>query len=188
MSKPLTIEELVERNKQYAAGHKFPGTLLGRMKNEPKKYGPHILIVSCFDSRSNPFDFLNITAGEALVVRNIAGRFANAAPDIAAADTFFHLDQIILIHHSNCGACHITVQDGIDSVRAKRPEFKDFAGLQYRLPMKEDNHKSLLEDFERVKNCGFIRQDLIDSVAGFWLDVETGLLTRVYPDGQTSKI
>ncbi|KIX98215.1 uncharacterized protein Z520_06295 [Fonsecaea multimorphosa CBS 102226] len=141
--------------------------------------------VSCFDSRANPLTFLNVGIRECLVLRNVGGRFASAAGDIAALDTLFHVSQIILIHHTNCGASHVTKQQVLDGVHQKRPEFTGFAEeLEWRLPMKEDNHNSLLEDFERVKSCGFLREDLIDGVVGLWLDVETGLVKRVYPEDQ----
>ena len=56
------------------------------------------------------------------------------------------------------------------------------------MPVKEDNCNSVIEDLQKVKDNGFLRKDLIDGAAGFWLDVETGVLTRVYPDGQTGRI
>ena len=93
----------------------------------------------------------------------------------------FHVSQIVLIHHSDCGASHINKEQALDSIRKKRPEFTDFKELEARLPVKEDNRKSVVGDLQLVKSNGFLRNDLIDGVAGFWLDVETGLLTRVYP-------
>ncbi|EXJ72216.1 uncharacterized protein A1O5_04720 [Cladophialophora psammophila CBS 110553] len=183
-----SVEELLERNKQYAAGHKPIPSLMARTRNDPKTNGPHVLIVSCLDSRANPLTFLNLDLRECLVLRNVAGRFSSAASDIAALDTFFHISQIILVHHNNCGASHVTKQQVLDGVRQRRPEFVTttvggFAGLEARLPMKEDNRDSLVEDLERVKTCGFLRKDLVDGIVGLWLDVETGLVTRVFPDG-----
>ncbi|KIW71337.1 hypothetical protein PV04_03518 [Phialophora macrospora] len=183
-----TIEELLQRNKEYASAHKPVGSLMTRMKNNPKAYGPHVLIVSCLDSRSDPFDFLKLVPRECLVLRNIGGRFSTVAEQIAALDTLFHISQVVLVHHSNCGASHLTKQQVLDSVREKRPEFTEFKELEARMPVKEDNHKSVIEDLQEVKHNGFLREDLIDAFAGVWLDVETGLLTRVYADGSASKI
>ncbi|KIW27231.1 uncharacterized protein PV07_06989 [Cladophialophora immunda] len=177
-----SVDELLERNKQYAAGHQPIPSLMARMRNDPKAYGPHVVIVSCFDSRANPMNFFNIAIRECLVLRNVGGRFASAAGDLAALDTLFHVSQIILVHHSNCGASHVTKQQVLEGVHQKRPDFKGSVELEERLPMKEDNHISLLEDFERVKMCGFLRKDLVDGVVGLWLDVETGLVKRVYPE------
>ncbi|OAP61099.1 hypothetical protein AYL99_03300 [Fonsecaea erecta] len=177
-----SVNELLERNKQYAAGHKPIPSLMARTGNDPKVNGPHVLIVSCLDSRANPVTFLNAGIRECLVLRNVGGRFASASGDIAALDTLFHVSQIILVHHTNCGASHVTIEQVRDGVHQKRPDFTGFAELEGRLPMKEDNPKSLLEDLERVKKCGFLRKDLIDGVVGLWLDVETGLVKRVYPE------
>ncbi|KIW97158.1 uncharacterized protein Z519_02550 [Cladophialophora bantiana CBS 173.52] len=182
-----SVEELLERNKQYAAGHKPIPSLLARTKNDPKMNGPHVLIVSCLDSRANPLTFLGLNLRECLILRNVAGRFSSAASDIAALDTFFHISQIILVHHSNCGASHITKQQVLDGICQKRPEFVTttaggFGELEARLPMKEDNRDSLVEDLKRAKTCGFLRKDLVDGIVGLWLDVETGLVTKVFPD------
>jgi len=118
------------------------------------------------------------------IIRNVAGRFTSAASDIAALDSFFHISQVVLVHHSNCGASHVTKHDALDSIREKRPDFPvaGYADLESRMPMREDNHKSLQEDFEAAKKCGFIRKDLAETVVGFYLDVESGLVTRVYPN------
>ncbi|EXJ62894.1 carbonate dehydratase [Cladophialophora yegresii CBS 114405] len=159
-----------------------------RMKNNPKAYGPHVLIVSCFDSRADPFDFLKLMPRECLVLRNVAGRFSTVAEQIAALDTLFHVSQIVLVHHSNCGASHVTTQQGLESVREKRPDFTEFKELEARLPIKEDNYESVIEDLQMVKRNGYLRKDLTDGAAVFWLDVETGLLTRVYADGSTSRM
>ncbi len=122
------------------------------------------------------------------MLRNVGGRFASTASEIAALDTLFHVSQIILVHHSNCGTSHITLEQGLVAVREKRLEFTNFGELKARLPMKEDNYNPLIADLQKVRSNGFLRKDLIASVTGFWLDVETGLLTRVYADGQTGKI
>ncbi|OAL35573.1 hypothetical protein AYO20_05192 [Fonsecaea nubica] len=177
-----SIDELLERNKQYAAGHKPIPTLMDRVRNDAKTNGPHVLIVSCLDSRANPMTFLNVQVRECLVLRNVAGRFASVAEDIAALDTLFHISQIILVHHNDCGASHVTKPKILDRVHKKRPEYTAFAELEERLPMKENNRDSLLEDLERAKKCGFLRTDLIEGIVGLWLDVDTGLVERVYPE------
>lgn len=80
----------------------------------------------------------------------------------------------------------------MDAVREKRPEFFDDQAQVQRfergLPMHPDDWRELVRDLNRVKECAFLRRDLLDQVVGFWLDVETGLVVRVFPDGTTSKV
>jgi carbonic anhydrase len=125
---------------------------------------------------------------ECLVLRNVGGRIASSATDIAALDSFFRIDQIIMIHHSNCGASHTTKEKALQNTREKRPDTTDFSDFEARIPIKEDNHNSVIEDLHQIRSYGFLRKDLIENVHGFWLDVETGLLTRVFADGQTSGV
>ncbi|KAJ9612124.1 hypothetical protein H2200_003721 [Cladophialophora chaetospira] len=182
------IEDLLERNKQYAAAHQPIPNLMTRMKNNPKEYGPHVLVVSCLDSRANPMEFLKLSVRECLIIRNVGGRFSPIAEQVAALDTLFHISRLILVHHTNCGASHVTKQQALESIREKRPEFTDFKAVEEKMPMFEDNQKALVEDLEKVKNCGFLRKDLIEQTVGLWLDVETGLLERIYPNGSTFKM
>jgi len=187
-----SLEELIERNRHYASqAHTPRPTLLQMLKNDPKLNGPHILIVACLDSRCNPYEVLGIKPYEGIVIRNIGGRFITNASDIAALDTLFRIHQIILLQHDNCGASHITTPQVLDAVRAKRPEFEAAGGrtsaeLAARLPAKQDNYESLKEDLKTAKQCGFLREDLIDNMVGLWLDVNSGLVTRIYPDPESS--
>lgn len=135
-------------------------------------------------------EILALTPRECIVIRNVAGRFATAASDIAALDTLFSIRRVVLLHHNNCGASHITNQAVLDGLREKTPDFvmgddADAAGvadLASRLPAKEDNDKSLREDLARVKQCRFLRKELLDNFVGLWLDVDTGLVRRVFPE------
>ncbi len=144
--------------------------------------------MSCVDSRSNPVEFLKLKPYECIVIRSVGGRFPAIAEQVAALDSLFHISRLILVQHNNCGTSHLTKEQAVNSVRKNRPEFTELKALGDRLPMFEDNQKALVEDLENVKNCGFLRRDLIQETVGLWLDVDTGLLARVYPEGRTEKI
>lgn len=156
----------------------------------PRQLGKHSILtiaVACIDFRCNPYNVLGLKPYECAVIRNVAGRFHTAAAEIAAFDTAFHIDRIIILQHSNCGANHIRKQQVLDKVRRDRPDFDavggiQLAGLEARLPVREDNDRTLREDLKAAKRCGFLRKDLLDSIVGLYLDVESGLVTRVDPD------
>ncbi|KIV77803.1 hypothetical protein PV11_09583 [Exophiala sideris] len=182
-----SIEDIIERNKQYAETVYQPRpTLLALCNNDMKRYGPHLLVVACLDYRCNPYNVLGLKPYECAVIRNVSGRFHTAAAEIAALDTAFHLERIIILHHSNCGATHITKQDVLDKVRQDRPDFDavggiQLAGLEVRLPVREDNPIALREDLKAAKMCGFIRKELLNSVVGLYLDVDSGMVERIHP-------
>lgn len=128
---------------------------------------------------------LGLKPFECIVIRNVAGRFATAATDITALDTLFHISQLVLLQHSNCGASHVTKGQVLDSIRAKRATITsdELAQIALRLPMVPNNDRELVEDLKAVKECTFIRKDLLDTVVGLYLDVDTGVVRIVSPDG-----
>ncbi|KAK4939224.1 hypothetical protein LTR10_020420 [Elasticomyces elasticus] len=204
-----SVEDIIERNKQYAETvHQPRPTLLAMCNNDMKRYGPHLLVgrsrrtriprlsarvhtilttaVACLDYQCNPYNVLGLKPYECAVIRNVSGRFHTAAAEIAALDTAFHLERIIVLHRSNCGATHITKQDVLDKVRQDRPDFDavggiQLAGLEVQLPVREDNPLALREDLKAAKMCGFIRKELLNSVVGLYLDVDSGLVKRIHP-------
>lgn len=146
-------------------------------------------LVSCLDSRSNPYQVLGLKPYEAIVLRNVSGRFTPVEVDIAALDTRFDVSQIILLQHTNCGASTITVKDMIESVQENRPELigtQELADLEPRFPSVDHNsHRLLNLELQAVKNSKILRKDLIDNVVGLYLNVDTGLVEVVSPESTT---
>ena len=137
--------------------------------------------VSCIDSRANPYDIFTAPRFSIIALRNVGGRFGPAASDIAALDSVFHVSNIVLLHHSNCGASHQTKPGCLETVKSKRPGVSDeeLAVLEAKLPFHNDDKMSLKEDLEKVRNCKFLREDLTAGVTALWLDVQTGLVEEV---------
>lgn len=145
-----------------------------------------LAIVSCLDSRSSPYRILGLKPYEAIVLRHIAGRFTSAEIDIATLDTLFHLSQIVVLQHTNCGASCITPKQVLDSIETKRPELKSSEYLTDLEPqvasVDHDSHRGLKHELRAVKDSKILRKDLIDNVVGLYLNVDTGLVERVFAD------
>ena len=106
------LDLLLERNKDFAAQQAASGTL---MPSLPQAM-PHVkaIIIGCADMRVDPVHVLGIKPGEAVVLRNIGGRFTpglleqlallgrigQVAGKNPGGGGEFHL---IVLHHTDCG-------------------------------------------------------------------------------------
>jgi carbonic anhydrase len=107
-----TLDHLLQRNKDFAAQQSAAGTL---MPSFPRAV-PNIkaIIIACADMRADPAHVLGIKPGEAVVLRNIGGRFTPGlleqlglvgrigavAGAILGGSGEFHL---IVMQHTDCG-------------------------------------------------------------------------------------
>jgi carbonic anhydrase len=98
------IETLLERNAEFAAHEFSPGlSILPKLRS---------IIITCADSRVDPAYLLGIELGEAIVIRNIAGRIAPSTLQtlgmlggIGQAEGVNTGDglNLIVLQHTDCG-------------------------------------------------------------------------------------
>ena len=60
------------------------------------------------DPRCVPEKFFNLAVGEATVFRNGGGNVRHALRDINIVDHFFGLEELAIIHHTDCGTLVFT--------------------------------------------------------------------------------
>ncbi len=137
--------------------------------------------VSCLDSRADPYAVLGLQRLECIAFRNVSGRISPVLRDIAALDTFFHLNQIVILHHNNCGATHFTLDVQMDDIRAKCPDAseEELETVARLSPVRPDDDTALRADLKTLSECSFLRKDLLANVMGLYLDVKTGLVREV---------
>ena len=82
------------------------------------------LIVACMDHRCIPEKFFGLDVGEALVVRNLGGSARSAIREIAFIDQVVGLDEIAVIHHTDCGTSHFTDTSIQKKLRDSFPDAK----------------------------------------------------------------
>src|SRR5467141_562849 len=70
----ITIDELVRRNANFAAGGAFAGL--------PFPTNQTLRVIGCVDSRVDPSHVLDLELGEAVVMRNIGGRVTPRCPSL----------------------------------------------------------------------------------------------------------
>ena len=66
------LDQLLDRNRAYAAEQKAAGTLMPALK--PAMPNVKAIIIGCADMRVDPSDVFDLKPGEVVVLRNIGGR------------------------------------------------------------------------------------------------------------------
>ena len=158
-------DELVANNQAYAADFD-KGDL-------PLPPGRKVAVVACMDARLNPYGILGLHEGDAHVIRNAGGVVTDdEIRSLAISQRLLGTEEIILIHHTDCGMLTFTDDDFKRSIQEEtgiKPEWaaEAFADLD------EDVRQSIA----RIKASPFIPRK--DSVRGFVYEVESGRLREV---------
>ena len=91
-----TTDQLLENAQSDAAGFDKGGL--------PLPPGRRVAIVACMDARLNPYALLGLSEGDAHIIRNAGGA---VTPDVIRSLTISQrllgTEEIILIHHTDCG-------------------------------------------------------------------------------------
>ncbi len=176
------LDNLLERNKDFAAQQSAAGTL---MPSLPRAL-PNVkaIVIGCADMRVDPAHVLGIKPGEAVVIRNIGGRITpglleqlgmlgrigEVAGEIPGGGGEFH---IIVLHHTDCGITRLAA---------------DYAMLTHYFQIQEEDLKAKAVTAPRAAvavDVAFLRA--IPALPGEWLvsglvyDVATGLVEVVVP-------
>ena len=100
-------DELLENNTAYAAS--FGGEL-------PLPPAKQIAVIACMDARLDVYRILGLNEGEAHVIRNAGGVVTDdEIRSLAISQRLLGTEEIILIHHTDCGM--LTFHD--DDVKAQ---------------------------------------------------------------------
>jgi carbonic anhydrase len=157
-------DELLQNAEQYASSHD-KGDL-------PMPPGRKLAVVACMDARLIPTRVLGLQEGDAHVIRNAGGVVTDdTIRSLAISQRLLGTEEIILIHHTDCGMLTFT-DDGFkqsvqDDVGIK-PEWATEAFTN----VEEDVRQSIA----RVNASPFITHK---NVRGFVFEVETGRLREV---------
>ena len=132
-----------------------------------------VAIVACMDARILPSQLLGLGVGDAHVIRNAGGVVsADAIRSLAISQRLLGTEEIVLIHHTDCGMLTFTDDEFKRSVQddvGVKPEWAAEAFPE----LDEDVRQSIA----RIKASPFIPNK--DSVRGFVYDVESGNLREV---------
>jgi carbonic anhydrase len=158
-------DELLKRNDAYAASFDK-----GDLPPTPAK---KLAVVACMDARLIPTRVLGLTEGDAHVMRNAGGVVTDGEiRSLAISQRLLHTEEIILIHHTDCGMLTLTDDD------FKR-QLEDETGIkpEWAAEAFDDLDEDVRQSIARIKASPFIPRK--DSIRGFVYEVETGRLREV---------
>lgn len=157
-------DELLANNKKYAA--QFSGPL-------PLPPSKHIAVVACMDARLDVYRILGLNEGESHVIRNAGGVITeDEIRSLAISQRLLGTEEIILIHHTDCGM--VTFTDD-----AFKQSIQDDTGLRpaWSAEAFPDAFADVKQSLARIDSNPFIPKK--HSVRGFVFDVATGKLIEV---------
>ena len=157
-------DELLENNRRWAEGFDKRG-----LSNRPAK---KVAIVACMDARFLPSRVVGVEEGDAHIIRNAGGVVTDdGIRSLAISQHLLGTEEIVLIHHTNCGL------EGIDEEEI-RARLRAAAGVDppWRVEAFSDVDESVRESIRRITESPFI---LHKNVRGFVYDVEEGTLREV---------
>jgi carbonic anhydrase len=158
-------DELLKNNEAYAA--EFDK---GDLPLPPAK---KIAVLACMDARLNPYGALGLQEGDAHVIRNAGGVVTDdEIRSLAISQRLLGTEEIILIHHTDCGMLTFTDDDFKKSIQDDTGIKPEWAAEAF-----PDVDEDVRQSVARVKASPFIPKK--DSVRGFVYEVETGKLREV---------
>jgi carbonic anhydrase len=132
-----------------------------------------VAVLSCMDARVIPSRILGLEPGDAHIIENAGGVVTDdAIRSLAISQNLLGTEEIVLIHHTDCGMLTFTddeLADRLERETGERPEWRAHAF--------SDLEADVRESIETLRASPFIPNK--DSIRGFVYDVETGRLAEV---------
>jgi carbonic anhydrase len=132
-----------------------------------------VAVVACMDARLNPYGILGLTEGDAHIIRNAGGVVTDdEIRSLAISQRLLGTEEIILIHHTDCGMLTFTDDDFKRVIEAETGVKPPWAADAF-----SDLDTDVRQSIARIKASPFIPHK--ESVRGFVYEVETGRLREV---------
>jgi carbonic anhydrase len=158
-------DQLLANNESYAASF--------AKADLPMPPGKKVAVVACMDARLSVYGALGLSEGEAHVIRNAGGVVTDdAIRSLAISQRLLGTEEIILIHHTDCGMLTFTddaFRASIEQDTGIKPEWAPEAF--------GDLDADVRQSIARIKASPFIPHK--DAIRGFVYEVETGRLREV---------
>ena len=158
-------DEFLKHNESYAADFD-KGEL-------PMPPGRKVAVVACMDARLNPYAMLGLSEGDAHVIRNAGGVVTDdEIRSLAISQRLLGTEEIVLIHHTDCGMLTFTDDDFKRQVQEDTGIKPEWAAEAF-----SDLDEDVRQSIARIKASPFIPNK--ESIRGFVYEVETGKLREV---------
>jgi carbonic anhydrase len=158
-------DQLIENNRTYADGF-----TKGELPLPPAR---KVAVLACMDARLDPARALGLEEGDAHVIRNAGGVITDdEIRSLAISQRLLGTEEIILIHHTDCGMLTFTDDDFKASIQQDVGIKPAWAAEAF-----SDLDEDVRQSIARIKASPFVPKR--DRVRGFVIDVKTGELREV---------
>lgn len=179
------IDEIIEFNKTFVAQKGYEKYLTSKYPDKK------LAVLSCMDTRLTELlpAALGLKNGDAKIIKNAGGLvispFDSAMRSLIVAIYELGVEEIMVVAHSNCGACHMSFdhfhhemmargisEETLETIR------KCGIDLNHWLEGFHDTEESVRSTVETIKTHPLMPKDII--VRGFIIDSATGALEEIY--------
>ncbi len=158
-------DDLLANNQAYAETFD-----LGSLPMPP---GSKLAVLACMDARLNVYGLLGLKEGEAHVIRNAGGVVTDdEIRSLAISQRLLGTEEIILIHHTDCGMLTFTDDQFKQSIEEETGIKPQWAAESF-----SDLDADVRQSIARIKASPFIPHK--DAARGFVYEVATGRLREV---------
>jgi carbonic anhydrase len=159
-------DQLLANNESYVQN-------FGDKRDLPLPPARKTAIVACMDARLNVYGALGLKEGDSHVIRNAGGVVTDdAIRSLAISQRLLGTEEIVLIHHTDCGMLTFHDDDFKASIEQDTGIRPPWAAEAFG-----DLDGDVKQSIARIKASPFIPNK--DSVRGFVYEVETGKLREV---------
>ena len=139
----------------------------------PMPPAKRVAVLACMDARLNPYGLLGLSEGDAHVIRNAGGVVTDdEIRSLAISQRLLGTEEIILIHHTDCGMLTFTDDDFRRQIQQETGIKPEWAAEAF-----DDLEADVRQSVARIQASPFIPRK--DQVRGFVYDVKTGRLSEV---------
>ena len=157
-------DELLSNNARYAE------SFVGPLPLPPAK---KLAVVACMDARLVPTRILGLEEGDAHVIRNAGGVVTDdAIRSLAISQRLLGTEEIVLIHHTDCGMLTFTDDEFRRQVQEETGVKPEWAAEAF-----DDLEVDVRRSIARIKASPFVPHK--SQIRGFIYDVHTGKLAEV---------
>ncbi len=132
-----------------------------------------VAVLACMDARLDPCALLGLEPGDAHVIRNAGGVASDdAIRSLAISQHLLGTEEVVLVHHTDCGMLGLTDQELAERLEAASGERPPWPVHGFA-----DVEQDVLDGIALIRQSPFIPRT--ESVRGFVFSVETGELREV---------
>ena len=178
------IDKIIAYNKTFVAEKGYEKYLTDKYPNK------RLAVLSCMDTRLTELlpAALGLKNGDAKIIKNAGGLvispFDSAMRSLIVAIYELGVDEIMVVAHSHCGACHMSYDHFHQEMNARGVEDdtldiirKCGIDLNQWLEGFKDTPTSVRKTVETIKTHPLVPKDVV--VRGFIIDSETGELEEI---------